>query len=139
MRTKGTPDLMRAVFDFAATMMGKLDPKDPSHHATKAILDRVIDMALPHVPATPDLTVPNRLAVVVFVVVCARLLQRRNAIEDGTSWVLRRGGIPAPQDMLLIAGLFLSVMYLVTFFGLQFVNPAAQPHVARRPPAAKDD
>jgi len=130
LRTKAMPDLFQLFFDFANMMGNKVDPNDPSAAETRAALETVVDVVLPHVRTTPDLTVPNRLAIIVFIAVSIRLLQRRNALEAGTSWVLRRGGIPAPQDMLLIAGLFLSITYLITFFGLQFVKPAEQspPH-----------
>jgi len=111
-------------FQSAVGMRAAIAPADPSVEETRGALERIIRRSLPHVPATPDLTVPNRLSLIAFVTLSSYLLRRRAEHNDGTSFSWRRGGIPEPLDMLAAAALFLVMMWLFSFFGLQFVTAA---------------
>uniref|UniRef100_A0A7S1THX1 squalene synthase n=1 Tax=Compsopogon caeruleus TaxID=31354 RepID=A0A7S1THX1_9RHOD len=123
LRTKAMPALFRLYFDFANVMLKKLEPSDPSASATRTSLNQVVELSLPHVPGTPDLTVPNGAAVVVFAVLSFYLLGRRGAgdgIEVGSR---RTGQLPSLGDIAAMSALFLAISYLLTFFGLQYVKP----------------
>lgn len=120
-------------FQSAVGMRSACAPADPSVEETRAALERIIRRTLPHVPATPDLTVPNRLSIVAFVTLSSYLLRRRAEHNDGTGFSWRRGGIPEPLDMLAAGALFLVMMWMFSFFGLQFVTAGLRPRAAARP------
>ncbi|KAK1864932.1 hypothetical protein I4F81_007468 [Pyropia yezoensis] len=118
-------------FQSAVGMRAACAPADPSVEETRSALERIIRRTLPHVPATPDLTVPNRLSIVAFVTLSSYLLRRRAEHNDGTGFSWRRGGIPEPLDMLAAGALFLVMMWMFSFFGLQFVTAGLRPRTAR--------
>jgi hypothetical protein len=113
-------------------MLRRVDSADPSADDTRAALNNIIDICAPHVPATPDLVIPNILSIVAFCVLSSYALKRRADHFDGAVFTWRSaGGIMEPSDMAVMAALFLVCIYLFAFFLLPYIGRAQLEEVRR--------
>lgn len=132
MRTKSMDDLYKLFFDYAVDMLRRVEPSDPSADATRKLLNSIIDVCAPHVPAVPDLVIPNVFSIIAFCVLSSYALKRRAEHYDGAVFTWRSaGGIMEPLDMLLVSLLFLVCIYLFSFFLLPYITRAQMEEVRR--------
>lgn len=124
--------LYKVFFDYSRKILIAVESHDPSADQTRQILTQVLDICVPHVPATPNLVIPNVLSIVLFCGLSSYVLQRRQEHFDGAVFTWRSaGGIMEPKDMLAITALFLVCIYMFGFFLLPYMQKSQQ-HEARR-------
>ncbi|EME32730.1 farnesyl-diphosphate farnesyltransferase [Galdieria sulphuraria] len=122
MRSTNMRNIYKIFYQYAVFMRDRIPVQDPSALQTRQVLDTIIAKCVSYVPMTPDLTIANRLSLLLFALLSAYLLHRRKEnAGEGTIW--RRGGVPQACDVLAVAAFFGVMIYLLTFFGLQFVKP----------------
>lgn len=132
MRTKSMDDLYKLFFEYAVDMLRHVEPSDPCADATRTLLNAIIDICAPHVPAVPDLVIPNVLSILAFCVLSGYGLKRRAEHYDGAVFTWRSaGGIMEPVDMLLVSLLFMVCIYLFSFFLLPYITRAQMEEVRR--------
>lgn len=132
LNTKDMDALYKVFFDYARSMLKAVEPHDPNAAKTRALLNEVIDITLPHVPATPDLIIPNVLSIILFCGLSSYVLKRRQDHFDGAVFTWRSaGGIMEPLDMLAIASLFLVCIYMFGFFLLPYMQKLQREEVRR--------
>lgn len=125
LRTTSMPALYQLFFDYAVSMLRRINPADPSADAARTLLNKIIDVCAPHVPPAPDLVIPNVLSIVAFCGLSSYVLKRRADHYDGAVFTWRSaGGIMEPRDMLAVAMLFLVCVYLFSFFLLPYFSRA---------------
>ncbi|KAI0560795.1 Isoprenoid synthase [Gracilaria domingensis] len=108
LRTKSMDYVYKVFFECARAIIQKIEPHDPNADRTRQRLNCVLDICVPHVPATPDLIIPNVLSIILFCGLSSYVLKRRQEHFDGAVFTWRSaGGIMEPRDMLAIASLFL--------------------------------
>lgn len=132
LKTKSMDALYRVFFDYSAQMLKKIEPHDPNADRTRQQLNQVIDICLPHVPAAPNLIIPNVISIVLFCILSNYVLKRREDHFDGAVFTWRSaGGIMEPSDMLAIAALFLVCIYMFGFFLLPYMTKYQQEEYRR--------
>lgn len=130
--TKNMDALYKVFFDYAVTMLKNVEPHDPNAEKTRQILNKVIDVCLPHVPASPDLVIPNVISIILFCGLSSYVLKRRQDHFDGAVFTWRSaGGIMEFSDMVAIAALFLVCIYMFGFFLLPYMSKLQQDEVRR--------
>lgn len=132
LNTKDMDSLYKVFLTHSVTMLNAVEPHDPSAERTRQLLDQVIDICLPHVPAAPNLIIPNVISIVLFCGLSSYVLKRRQDHFDGAVFTWRSaGGIMEPTDMLAIAALFLVCIYMFGFFLLPYMSKLQQEEVRR--------
>lgn len=122
MRSTNMKNIYKIFCQYAVLIRDRVPDQDPSASQTRQVLDGITAKCLSCVPMTPDLTLANRISLLLFALLSAYLLHRRKEnAGEGTIW--RRGGVPQACDVLAVAAFFGVMIYLLTFFGLQFVKP----------------
>eukprot|EP00871_Galdieria_phlegrea_P002347 jgi/Galph1/3112/GphlegSOOS_G1794.1 len=122
MKTTNMKSVYKTFYEYAVVLQDRIPSDDPNASLSREILGNIISRCVAHVPMTPDLTLANRISLVLFAILSAYLLHRRKEnAGEGTIW--RRGGVPQACDVLAVAAFFAVMIYLLTFFGLQFVKP----------------
>lgn len=132
LNTKSMDDLYKVFFDYAVKMLRSIEPHDPSAERTRQILNQIIDVCLPHVPASPNLIIPNVISIVLFCGLSSYVLKRRQDHFDGAVFTWRSaGGIMEFSDMIAISALFLVCIYMFGFFLLPYMSKLQQEEVRR--------
>lgn len=132
LNTKNMDALYKVFLTYSAVMLNTVEPHDPSAEKTRQSLNQAIDICLPHVPAAPDLVIPNVLSIILFCSLSSYVLKRRQDHFDGAVFTWRSaGGIMEPTDMLAIAALFLVCIYMFGFFLLPYMSKLQQEEVRR--------
>jgi len=122
MKSTNMKNIYQIFYRYAVSIRDRIPPQDPNASQTRQALDTIIAKCMSYVPVTPDLTLANRVSLLLFAVLSAYLLHRRKEnAGEGTIW--RRGGVPQACDVLAVVAFFAVMIYLLTFFGLQFVKP----------------
>lgn len=123
LQTKTMDALYKVFFDYARNMLHAVEPHDPNAEKTRELLNQIIDICLPHVPAAPNLVIPNVISIICFCTLSSYVLKRRQDHFDGAVFTWRSaGGIMEPLDMLAIASLFLVCIYMFGFFLLPYFS-----------------
>lgn len=137
--TKNMDALYKVFFDYAVSMLKAVEMHDPNADKTRQILNQVIDICLPHVPASPNLIIPNVISIILFCGLSSYVLKRRQDHFDGAVFTWRSaGGIMEPSDMAAIAALFLVCIYMFGFFLLPYMSKLQQEEVRRLSTAARE-
>ena len=130
--TRNMDAVYKVFFQYARTMLQKLEPHDPNAEITRDLLTRTIDVCLPHVPTAPNLIIPNLISIVLFCFLSIYALKRRQEHFDGAVFTWRSaGGIMELQDMLAIGTLFLVCVYMFGFFLLPYMQKVQREEVRR--------
>lgn len=130
--------LYKVFFDYTVSMLKSVEPHDPSAERTRHILNQAIDICVPHVPASPDLIIPNVISIILFCGLSSYVLKRRQDHFDGAVFTWRSaGGIMEFSDMVAIAALFLVCIYMFGFFLLPYMSKLQQEEVRRLTTAAR--
>lgn len=138
LNTKDMDALYKVFFDYAASMLKAVEVHDPNADKTRQILNQVIDICLPHVPASPNLIIPNVISIILFCGLSSYVLKRRQDHFDGAVFTWRSaGGIMEPSDMAAIAALFLVCIYMFGFFLLPYMSKLQQEEFRRLSTAAR--
>ena len=138
MNTKSMDDVYKVFFDYATSMLRKVEPHDPNAEKTRKALNAVIDICLPYIPYGSNLLIPNILSIFLFCGLSSYVLKRRQDHFDGAVFTWRSaGGIMEPLDMLAIGALFLVCIYMYGFFLLPYMNNLQRDEVRRMQIAAR--
>lgn len=130
LNTKNMDALYKVFFDHSASMLKAVEPHDPNAETTRELLNQIIDICLPHVPASPNLIIPNVISIILFCALSSYVLKRRQDHFDGAVFTWRSaGGIMEPSDMLAIAALFIVCIYMFGFFLLPYMSKLQQEEV----------
>lgn len=132
LNTKNMDALYKVFLTYSVIMLNAVEPHDPSAERTRQSLNQAIDICLPHVPAAPNLIIPNVFSIILFCGLSSYVLKRRQDHFDGAVFTWRSaGGIMEPTDMLAIAALFLVCIYMFGFFLLPYMSKLQQEEVRR--------
>lgn len=127
LNTTGMDAVYKHFFHQAHEMLSVIDPRDPNAVGTREGLKNVIEMCVPHVPAAPNLIIPNLVSIVLFCGLSSYVLKRRQDHFDGAVFTWRSaGGIMEPKDMLAVGALVLVCMYMFGFFLLPYMTKLQQ-------------
>lgn len=127
LRSTDMDAVYKLFFQYAHRMLQAVEPRDPNAAGTRTILKSVIESCVPHVPAAPDLIIPNLVSIVLFCGLSSYVLKRRQEHFDGAVFTWRSaGGIMEPTDMLAVGALFLVCMYMFGFFLLPYMTKLQQ-------------
>eukprot|EP00177_Eucheuma_denticulatum_P007465 GFKZ01013588.1.p1 GENE.GFKZ01013588.1~~GFKZ01013588.1.p1 ORF type:complete len:543 (-),score=68.96 GFKZ01013588.1:1704-3164(-) len=130
--TTNVDALYKVFFTYAASILRAVEPHDPNAENTRVLLNRVIDICLPHVPTSPNLIIPNVISIILFCCLSSYVLKRRQDHFDGAVFTWRSaGGIMELSDMLAIGALFLVCIYMFGFFLLPYMQKFQQEEVRR--------
>lgn len=134
MRTRGMRDVTAIFAQYVEHVARRADPCDPSYAETVAAAERALNaVAEAELELAAgrgvgrnvlgfDLTHLNRVALVLFAGLSWYVLYRRKQQDEALGWRAGFGGIPSVGDMAAIGLLFFVMTYLLSFFGLQYVN-----------------
>lgn len=135
--TKNMDALYKVFLDYSVSMLKSVEPHDPNAEATRKLLNEIIDICLPHVPAAPNLIIPNVISIILFCGLSSYVLKRRQEHFDGAVFTWRSaGGIMEPTDMLAITALFMVCIYMFGFFLLPYMAKLQQEEVRQMSMAA---
>lgn len=127
LQTRDIDAVYKLFFEYAQSMLRKVEAHDPSAEATRDLLNSVIDTCVPHVPAAPNLIIPNMVSIVFFCGLSSYVLKRRQEHFDGAVFTWRSaGGIMEPSDMAAVGALFIVCMYMFAFFLLPYMTKLQQ-------------
>lgn len=122
-RTTDMDAVYKLFFEYAHRMLLTVSKSDAQAREMRMALNTVVEMCVPHVPAAPDLIIPNMVSIVLFCGLSSYVLKRREEHYDGAVFTWRSaGGIMEPSDMLAVAALFLVCMYMFGFFLLPYMT-----------------
>lgn len=138
LETNNMDAVYKVFFDYSASMLKAVEPHDPNAETTRELLNHIIDICLPHVPASPNLIIPNVISIILFCFLSSYVLKRRQDHFDGAVFTWRSaGGIMEPSDMAAIAALFMVCIYMFGFFLLPYFSKLQQEEVRRMSTAAR--